>query len=47
MLRGNERILDLGCGDGSITRQLADRVPRGSVVADPLLKMVAPAKAFR
>jgi trans-aconitate 2-methyltransferase len=31
-LHGDERILDLGCGDGSVTRQLADRVPRGSVL---------------
>lgn len=32
LLRGDERILDLGCGDGSVTRQLAARVPRGSVL---------------
>ena len=31
-LHGDERILDLGCGDGSVTRQLADRVLRGSVL---------------
>jgi len=31
-LRGDERILDLGCGDGSLTRQLAERVPRGFVL---------------
>jgi len=31
-LKGNERILDLGCGDGSITLQLAELVPDGSVL---------------
>lgn len=29
---GNENILDLGCGDGRITAQLAERVPDGNVV---------------
>jgi trans-aconitate methyltransferase len=29
---GDERVLDLGCGDGKITYQLALRVPRGHVV---------------
>jgi trans-aconitate 2-methyltransferase len=29
---GAERILDLGCGDGGITAQLAEQVPQGSVV---------------
>ncbi|HMD70469.1 MAG TPA: methyltransferase domain-containing protein [Bryobacteraceae bacterium] len=31
-LRGSERILDLGCGDGALSAQLADLVPRGEVV---------------
>jgi len=31
-LTGDERILDLGCGDGAITAQLARLVPQGSVV---------------
>jgi trans-aconitate 2-methyltransferase len=31
-LEGDERVLDLGCGDGKITAQIAGRVPRGSVV---------------
>lgn len=30
-LRGDERILDLGCGDGSLARKLADLVPHGWV----------------
>jgi trans-aconitate 2-methyltransferase len=31
-LRGNERILDLGCGDGALTARMADLTPRGHVV---------------
>ena len=31
-LKGNERILDLGCGDGGLTAQLAELVPDGSVI---------------
>ncbi len=30
--KGNEIILDLGCGDGVITNQLAEMVPAGKVV---------------
>lgn len=29
---GDERVLDLGCGDGKVTAELAKRVPKGSVV---------------
>ncbi|MFD1812804.1 class I SAM-dependent methyltransferase [Rhodococcus gannanensis] len=31
-LVGDERVLDIGCGDGLVTLELAARVPRGSVV---------------
>ena len=31
-LRGDETILDLGCGDGVLTAQLARLVPRGAVL---------------
>lgn len=31
-LQGNERILDVGCGNGKITAEIANLVPDGSVV---------------
>jgi trans-aconitate methyltransferase len=40
-LEGSERILDVGCGDGKITAEIAARVPRGSVLGvDPSRDMV-------
>ena len=32
-LRGDERVLDAGCGTGQVTAALRDRLPRGHVVA--------------
>jgi trans-aconitate 2-methyltransferase len=29
--KGDEKVLDIGCGDGRITAEIAKRVPRGSV----------------
>jgi trans-aconitate methyltransferase len=31
-LRGNEHILDVGCGDGKVTAEIAQALPSGSVV---------------
>lgn len=31
-LRGEERVLDIGCGDGKVTAELARTLPRGRVV---------------
>lgn len=41
-LRGNERILDIGCGNGKTTTAIAERVPQGSVLGvDASAEMVA------
>jgi len=41
-LEGAERILDIGCGDGEITAEIAARVPHGSVLGvDPSRDMIA------
>lgn len=45
-LRGDERVLDVGCGNGKVTREIAGLVPRGSVVGvDASAKMVEFARA--
>ncbi len=44
-LSGNEEILDLGCGDGGLTEQLAQLVPDGKVLGiDASEGMIATAK---
>jgi trans-aconitate 2-methyltransferase len=41
-LEGPERVLDVGCGDGKITAEVAARLPRGSVLGvDPSHNMIA------
>lgn len=32
VLRGDERMLDIGCGDGRLTARIAERLPRGSIL---------------
>lgn len=40
-LGGSERVLDIGCGDGKITAEIAERLPSGSVVGvDPSTAMI-------
>ncbi len=42
VLAGDERVLDVGCGDGTVTAAIAERVPRGSVLGvDPSRDMIA------
>lgn len=44
-LAGDESIIDLGCGDGALTRKLAELVPHGSVLGiDASASMIAVAK---
>src|SRR4051812_49646509 len=44
-LRGDERVLDAGCGTGRVTAALVERLPRGEVVAvDGSPPMVAEAQ---
>ena len=32
VIKGNEKILDVGCGDGKITAEIAARIPNGSII---------------
>lgn len=41
-LRGDEQLLDIGCGDGKLTARIARRLPRGAVLGvDASADMVA------
>jgi trans-aconitate 2-methyltransferase len=41
-LDGGEQVLDVGCGDGKVTAEIAARVPRGSALGvDPSRDMIA------
>jgi trans-aconitate 2-methyltransferase len=45
-LDGAERALDIGCGDGWVTAEIARRLPRGSVLGiDPSTRMIDFARA--
>lgn len=45
-LRGDERVLDVGCGDGSVTAAVAELVPRGRVLGvDPSPRMLDVARS--
>ena len=45
-LRGDETVLDAGCGSGRVTRMLIERLPRGRVIAvDAAPSMVEEARA--
>ena len=45
-LRGDERVLDAGCGTGKVTELIAERVPRGRAVGvDASPSMIDAARA--
>jgi trans-aconitate 2-methyltransferase len=41
-LQGSERVLDIGCGDGRVTAEIASRLPHGSILGvDASREMIA------
>lgn len=41
-IKGNEHVLDIGCGDGRITADISNFIPEGSIIGiDPSLPMLA------
>src|SRR5829696_4116705 len=47
VLRGDETVLDAGCGTGNVTRVLHERLPRGRVIAvDAAPSMIQQARAL-
>ncbi len=46
LFAGHERVLDIGCGDGYVTRSIAAQLPHGSVVGiDPSPRMIQTARS--
>ena len=44
-LQGSERVLDVGCGNGKVTAEIASRVPAGTVLGvDSSAEMIASAR---